>query len=488
MTAVPAEPVRVRFAPSPTGYLHVGGARTAIFNWLFARHHGGTFILRIEDTDVERSTSESEVSLVGDLRWLGLDWDEGPDTGGPRGPYRQSERLDIYRRHADALIAAGKAYPCFCTDEVLEAKRQDAVARAASPRYDGTCRSLTPSEVSMKRSAGIPEVVRFEVCAGGVRFRDLIRGGVEMDADMVGDFVLLRSNGHPTYNYAAAIDDHSMEITHVLRGEEHLPNTLRQVLIYEAVGFPLPRFGHLPLILAEDRSKLSKRHGGSSVGELRASGFLPGAVFNYLVLLGWSHPEEKEVLSIEELIATFSLERVSKSPSVYDREKLRWMSGQYIRRTDTGSLFERADPFFPGSIRTLYDKNAREKILSLLHEKIETLSDLSEKSAPFEQAPWFEEEAALVLRTPEALPVIETLENRIRALEGDLTAAGFKSVVEDVGRTVGRRGKALYFPIRVALTGAVHGPDLAGLAELKGREAVLGLLERARRFAAGAET
>ena len=488
MTAVPAEPVRVRFAPSPTGYLHVGGARTAIFNWLFARHHGGTFILRIEDTDVERSTSESEVSLVGDLRWLGLDWDEGPDTGGPRGPYRQSERLDIYRRHADALIAAGKAYPCFCTDEVLEAKRQDAVARAASPRYDGTCRSLTPSEVSMKRSAGIPEVVRFEVCAGGVRFRDLIRGGVEMDADMVGDFVLLRSNGHPTYNYAAAIDDHSMEITHVLRGEEHLPNTLRQVLIYEAVGFPLPRFGHLPLILAEDRSKLSKRHGGSSVGELRASGFLPGAVFNYLVLLGWSHPEEKEVLSIEELIATFSLERVSKSPSVYDREKLRWMSGQYIRRTDTGSLFDRADPFFPGSIRTLYDKNAREKILSLLHEKIETLSDLSEKSAPFEQAPWFEEEAALVLRTPEALPVIETLENRIRALEGDLTAAGFKSVVEDVGRTVGRRGKALYFPIRVALTGAVHGPDLAGLAELKGREAVLGLLERARRFAAGPET
>jgi len=488
LTAVPAEPVRVRFAPSPTGYLHVGGARTAIFNWLFARHHGGTFILRIEDTDVERSTSESEVSLVGDLRWLGLDWDEGPDTGGPRGPYRQSERLDIYRWHADALIAAGKAYPCFCTDEVLEAKRQDAVARAASPRYDGTCRSLTPSEVSMKRSAGIPEVVRFEVCAGGVRFRDLIRGGVEMDADMVGDFVLLRSNGHPTYNYAAAIDDHSMEITHVLRGEEHLPNTLRQVLIYEAVGFPLPRFGHLPLILAEDRSKLSKRHGGSSVGELRASGFLPGAVFNYLVLLGWSHPEEKEVLSIEELIATFSLERVSKSPSVYDREKLRWMSGQYIRRTDTGSLFDRADPFFPGSIRTLYDKNAREKILSLLHEKIETLSDLSEKSAPFEQAPWFEEEAALVLRTPEALPVIETLENRIRALEGDLTAAGFKSVVEDVGRTVGRRGKALYFPIRAALTGAVHGPDLAGLAELKGREAVLGLLERARRFAAGAET
>ena len=487
MTAVSAEPVRVRFAPSPTGHLHVGGARTAIFNWLFARHHGGTFILRIEDTDLERSTRQSETSLVDDLRWLGLDWDEGPDLDGLRGPYRQSERLDIYRGHADALIAAGKAYPCFCADEVLEAKRQDAVALGASPRYDGTCRSLTPSEVSIKRSAGIPEVVRFEVGTGGARFHDLIRGDVEMDADMVGDFVLLRSNGHPTYNYAAAIDDHSMEITHVLRGEEHLPNTLRQVLIYEAFGFSLPRFGHLPLILAEDRSKLSKRHGGSSVGELRASGFLPGAVFNYLVLLGWSHPEEKEVLSVEELVAAFSLEKVSKSPSVYDREKLRWMSGQYIRRTDVGSLFERADPFFPESIRALYDRNARERILSLLHEKIETLSELSDKSAPFERTPRFEVEAALVLRTPEALPVIETLEDRIRSLDGDLTTANFKSVVEDVGKSVGRKGKSLYFPIRAALTGAVHGPDLAGLAELKGREAVLGLLERARRFAAGAE-
>ncbi len=209
---MPPAPVRVRFAPSPTGYLHVGGARTAIFNWLFARHHGGSFILRIEDTDVERSTAESEVSLIGDLQWLGLDWDEGPDIGGPRGPYRQSERLDVYRRHADALVDTGKAYPCFCTDEVLEAKREAAVARGASPRYDGTCRGLTRERIMEKRAAGTPEVVRFIVPPGVVRFHDLVRGEVEMETDMVGDFVLLRSNGHPTYNYAAAIDDHAMEI------------------------------------------------------------------------------------------------------------------------------------------------------------------------------------------------------------------------------------------------------------------------------------
>jgi nondiscriminating glutamyl-tRNA synthetase len=485
---MPSAPVRVRFAPSPTGYLHVGGARTAIFNWLFARHHGGSFILRIEDTDVERSTVESEVSLLGDLHWLGLDWDEGPDVAGPCGPYRQSERLDLYRARADALFDAGKAYPCFCPDDVLEAKREAAVARGASPRYDGTCRGLTREQIMEMRRAGTPEVTRFIVPPGVVRFHDLIRGEVEMDTEMVGDFVLLRSNGHPTYNYAAAIDDHAMAISHVLRGEEHLPNTLRQLLIYTAFDFPLPKFGHLPLILAEDRSKLSKRHGGASVGELRDLGFLPEAVFNYLVLLGWSHPEEKEVLSREELVAAFSLDRVSKSPSVYDRDKLRWMSGQYIRKTPVEALLEEADPFFPKGIRSLYDKNAREKILSLLHEKIETLADLAEKSAPFEAEPRFEEEATQVLQTRDALGVIAALEERIRSSEGSLAGPEFKKTVEEVGKKMGLKGKALFFPVRAALTGAVHGPDLAGFAELRGREGVLALLDRARKFAAGSES
>lgn len=477
-----AETVRVRFAPSPTGYLHVGGARTAIFNWLFARRRSGTFILRIEDTDVGRNRPEYEASLIADLRWMGLDWDEGPGADGHFGPYRQSERIDVYRRHADRLVARGAAYPCFCSDDVLEAKRQTAVDRGTSPQYDGTCRLLAPEDVAKKRKTDVPETVRFKIPTGVVRFHDLIRGDVEMATDMVGDFVLIRSNGNPTYNYAAAVDDSAMGITHVLRGEEHLPNTLRQILIQESLGFTLPRFGHLPLILAEDRSKLSKRHGGSTVGELRDRGFLPEAVYNYLVLLGWSHPEEKEIIDPAELVAVFSLDRVSKSAAVYDREKLRWMNGQYIRRTGVDALFRTADRFFPESIRTVYGASVREKILGLLHEKIEVLSELSEKSAPFEQSPEIDSEAAGVLETPEALRVIDTLEKNLRASGEELTAAGFKTMVEDVGRATGRKGKALYFPIRAALTGVVHGPDLAGIAEIRGRETALRLLERARRY------
>ncbi|MBP2680818.1 MAG: GlnS [Candidatus Krumholzibacteriota bacterium] len=484
---MPRETVRVRFAPSPTGYLHVGGARTAIFNWLFARRQGGAFVLRIEDTDVERNRAEYEASLIENLRWLGLDWDEGPDVGGPFAPYRQSERLAIYRGRADDLIAAGKAYPCFCPDGVLQAKREEALSRGESPQYDGTCRSLTPDDVAHNRRVGLPETVRFKVPADVVRIHDLIRGSVELSTGMVGDFVCVRSNGNPTYNFAAAIDDRAMEITHVLRGEEHLPNTLRQVLVYEAFGYPQPEFGHLPLILAEDKSKLSKRHGGSTVGELEEIGMLPGAVFNYLVLLGWSHPEEKEVLSADELIGSFSLDRVSKSAAVYDRDKLRWMNGQYVRRTEPEALFEKADPFFPESIRGRYDVRERRRILELLREKIETLSDLSGKSAPFEAAPEFDDEARSVLRSPGASPVIGALERGLRASTGTLTAAGFKSLVDDAGKVTGEKGKALYFPIRAALTGAVHGPDLAGLAELKGRDAVLGLLERARTVAEGGE-
>jgi glutamyl-tRNA synthetase/nondiscriminating glutamyl-tRNA synthetase len=482
---MPRESVRVRFAPSPTGYLHVGGARTAIFNWLFARHRGGSFVLRIEDTDIERNRAEYEAALIDDLHWLGLDWDEGPGVGGPFAPYRQSERLDVYRRRAGELIASGAAYPCFCSDGVLEAKRQAALSRGASPQYDGTCRSLTPEEVARSRSAGLPETVRFKVPADVVRLRDLIRGNVELATSMVGDFVIIRSNGNPTYNFAAAIDDRAMEITHVLRGEEHLPNTLRQVLVYESFGFPLPQFGHLPLILAEDKSKLSKRHGGSTVGELKTDGLLPGAVFNTLVLLGWSHPEQKEVLAVDDLIGSFSLERVSKSAAVYDRGKLRWMNGQYIRRAEPEALFETADPFFPESIRTLYDAEARKRILELLREKIETLAELAEKSAPFESTPDIDDEARAVLGSPDARQVIETLENALRASDETITAARFKAMVEDIGKTTGRKGKALYFPIRAALTGAVHGPDLAGVAELKGREAVLRLFECARRYAAG---
>ncbi|UCG50644.1 MAG: glutamate--tRNA ligase [Candidatus Latescibacterota bacterium] len=472
--------LRVRFAPSPTGYLHVGGARTAIFNWLFARHNRGTFVLRIEDTDVERSTRESENSLVEDLRWLGVDWDEGPDVGGPRGPYRQSDRLEMYRREAETMVEAGVAYPCFCTDDVLEAKRKQAIDSGQSPHYDGTCRSLTPGEVAANRKAEVPEVIRFRVPDGVVGFRDLIRESIELPTDMVGDFVLLRSNGNPTYNFAAALDDHAMGITQVLRGEEHLPNTLRQILIYEALDLPIPQFGHLPLILAEDKSKLSKRHGASSVGELRAMGCLAGAVFNYLVLLGWSHPEEKEILAVGELIEHFTLDRISKSAAVYDRGKLRWMNGQYIRRTPVDELFETADGFFPTEIRETYDTRARRRMLELLHEKIDTLDDLNEKSIPFLNPPRLDDEAKAVLQTREARDVITALETALEQSAGEITAEEFKSAMKRIGKTTGQKGKALFFPIRAALTGSVHGPDLAGVAELKGRKTLLDLLRHAR--------
>ncbi|MDH3198718.1 MAG: glutamate--tRNA ligase, partial [Candidatus Krumholzibacteria bacterium] len=312
----------MRFAPSPTGYLHVGGARTAIFNWLWARHTGGAFVLRIEDTDVERSTRESEAALIEDLRWLGLDWDEGPDVGGPHAPYRQSERLDLYGAIATDLVARGLAYPCFCPEEELERKRKEALTIGLPPKYDGACRSLTSQELAAKRAAGLPEATRFRVPPDMVVFDDVVRGAMELHTSMVGDFVLVRANGLPTYNFAAAVDDHRMGITHVIRGEEHLSNTLRQMLIYRAMGAVPPVFAHAPLILAEDRSKLSKRHGGSSVGELRAGGFVAGAVLNYLVLLGWSHPDAREVVTRDELIAAFSLERINASAAVFDRHKL----------------------------------------------------------------------------------------------------------------------------------------------------------------------
>jgi glutamyl-tRNA synthetase len=447
---------------------------------LFARHHGGLFVLRIEDTDVERSSGESEVSLIDDLRWLGIDWDEGPDCGGPHGPYRQSERLDHYRAEADKLVAEGLAYSCFCSDGLLEAKRRESAKRKVAPGYDGTCRSLTADDIEANRKQGQPEVIRFKIPDGVVRTDDLIRGAVDLAADTVGDFVLLRSNGRPTYNFAAALDDHAMGITHVLRGEEHLPNTLRQVLIYRAIGAEPPRFGHLPLILAEDRSKLSKRHGASSVGQLRELGFLPAAVVNYLVLLGWSHPDGNEVLSPAELVESFSLNRVNKSAAVYDPKKLTWMNSRYIHPAPLEQLFPIADPFFPDFIRDVYPEETRMDILALLQDSVETLGDLAEVSLPFRSPPDFEEEAAEALESATSETVLSAVKRALESGSESLSRAEFKSMMKGVGKETSLKGKDLFFPVRAALTGSVHGPDLAGIAALKGKSTVLELIERAR--------
>jgi glutamyl-tRNA synthetase len=469
--------VRVRFAPSPTGYLHVGGARTAIFNYLFARHHGGTFVLRVEDTDADRSTLESEQSLLADLRWLGIDWDEGPDAGGPHGPYRQSERMAMYREVSDRLVAGGHAYPCFCTEDELELKREEAIASSRAPQYDGTCRRLSAAEVAAKQAAGIPAAVRFHVPEGSVKFDDAIRGAMDLAHEMVGDWVILRSNGLPTYNFAAAVDDLRMEITHVIRGEEHLPNTLRQIMVYDALGAKHPTFAHVPLILAEDRSKLSKRHGASSVGDLHASGYLPEAAFNYLLLLGWSHPAGKEIMPREEMVETFDIDRIGKAAAVFDKKKLLWMNGQYIRKLSLDALCELVEPYMPEGLRRRYDAATRREIVAILQDSLDTLADLPHRAAIFEPVVECDAEARALLETDTAQRVLGSMAARLRAHAGDVTPEAFKQMILATGSELGLKGKDLYFPIRGAMTGSVHGPDLTRVAAVKGRDNVLRLLE-----------
>ncbi|HUK35545.1 MAG TPA: glutamate--tRNA ligase, partial [Vicinamibacterales bacterium] len=339
--------MRVRFAPSPTGALHVGNVRTAVFNWLLARGSGGTFILRIEDTDVERSTRESEASMLQDLRWLGLDWDEGPDIGGAHGPYRDSERLHLYQSYATELLNAGAAYHCFCSSAQLEADRQAAVAAGRPALYPGTCRRLSSAQAQARIAAGERPAIRFRVPEGrDVSFIDAVRGEVRFSGDVIGDPVIVRADGHPAYNFAVVIDDALMEITHVVRGEDHISNTPRQILMYEALGFTLPQFAHLALVMGPDHSPLSKRHGATSVAEFRAKGYLPEALVNYLALIGWSPGNDDELLPVEELARRFSLERVGHSAGVFDEEKLAWVNRHYLKTADASRIAALVVPFF----------------------------------------------------------------------------------------------------------------------------------------------
>jgi glutamyl-tRNA synthetase len=332
--------VRVRFAPSPTGWLHVGGARTAYFNWLFARQHQGAFVIRVEDTDVARSTEQSESGVLDDLRWLGLTWDEGPDLGGPHGPYRQSERLALYRESADRLMASGLAYPCFCTDAELDERRRAALAAGRPPHYDGRCRAYSDAQREAARAEGRPASVRFTVEARDWVLDDLVRGEVRFPAGMVGDFVLLRSSGLPTYNFACVVDDAAMRISHVIRAEEHLSNTVRQLMLYPVIGAAPPRFAHVPLILNPDRTKMSKRSGEAAVAvsDWRRAGYVADALLSYLALLGFHPGDEREILSRAELLEAFSLDRVGRSGSVFDADKLRWVNAHLLHHADGGRL------------------------------------------------------------------------------------------------------------------------------------------------------
>ncbi len=460
--------VRVRFAPSPTGYMHIGGARTTIFNYLFARHHGGSFVLRIEDTDRVRSTKESEEAILRDLRWLGLDWDESVDIGGPYGPYRQSERMDIYRKYAEKLLEEGKAYKCYCTEEELEQRRKEAIAKGLPPKYDGRCRNLTEEERKRFEEEGRKPSLRFKVdeTGGDIIVHDLIRGDVSFKRDVIGDFVIMRKDNTPTYNFACVIDDHLMEMTHIIRGEEHLSNTPRQLLIYEALGFEPPKFAHVSMILGPDRTKLSKRHGDTSLEEYRKKGYLPDALFNYLALLGWSPGGDREILDKEELVDLFSLDRVAKSPAVFDMGKLNWVNGIYIRKTPDDKLLELLLPYFKEmGIDTEGDKERLLLITRALKDNIEVLSDIKGKSKIFFERPKIskediKEEDKEVLRL-----FIEEISDDVDK-NPDKALDFLKKYLKKTGKKAGKVLPAL----RIALTGEKHGVELNWVVAILGKD------------------
>ena len=470
-------PVRVRFAPSPTGWLHVGGARTAYFNWLFARQHEGALVLRIEDTDVARSSAESEDGVLDDLRWLGLGWDEGPDLGGPCGPYRQSERLSLYRDRAAHLVGQGAAYPCFCTDAELEERRRAALAAGRPPHYDGRCRGLSAAECLARRAEGRPESVRFIVPAQGQRLDDLVRGEVAFPAGMVGDFVLLRSNGLPTYNFACVVDDAGMRISHVIRAEEHLSNTARQLMLYQALGEPAPHFAHVPLILNADRTKMSKRTGEAAVavGDWRRAGFVPEALLSYLALLGFHPGDDREILTREDLLACFSLDRVGKSGSVFDPDKLRWVNAHYLHHAGRERLATWGAPFLPDPARSLAPA-ALGALLEGVRGNLTTLADLPGELAPFlSETPALEPDAEAALAAGRAVEVCAALAAALADL-APWSGEQVKSALQSVGRTLGVKGRDLFQPVRAAWTGRTHGPELPLVAELLGRDRCLARL------------
>jgi nondiscriminating glutamyl-tRNA synthetase len=466
---------RVRFAPSPTGELHVGNARTALFNWMFARHWNGHFILRIEDTDETRSALAYQDNLLADLAWLGLDWDEGPHKGGAYGPYRQSERLDIYAGHLQKLLAADLVYPCYCTEAQLEEERQSLILSKRMPRYMGKCRELTLAEREQKEAAGLRPSYRFKVPDATVEFTDLIRGAIRFEGSAMGDFIIVRSNGMPAYNFAVVIDDHLMGITHVLRGEDHLSNTALQLMLYRAFDFDPPAFAHHCLILGKDRAKLSKRHGSVSVGEFRRQGILPEALGNYLGLLGSSFTEGREVLSREEMIAAFSLERASKSGAVFDEDKLRWLNAIYIRNCATPDLVSRLQPFLEqaGCKSDALDPAWLNQIIELIKSDLITLADVGKHIDIF-----FDDKYTI---TVEAKQVLEKESARlvIRALTDYLTNVTtsmqeiYPAAIKYVKEKTGFKGKDLFMPMRAALTGRVHGPELDRVFAILGKNSVL---------------
>jgi len=471
--------VRVRFAPSPTGALHIGGARTALFNWLFARNQKGKFILRIEDTDRERSTLEANRAIFEGLEWLGLDWDEGPNVGGPFGPYHQTERVEIHQKHAQQLLNEGKAYSCFCTPEELDKKRKEAEARKEAPRYDGHCRKLSEAEIKKKIESGIPKVIRFLLPpVGETVVDDLVRGKVVFKNELLDDFVILKSDGFPTYNFACVADDRLMEITHVIRGDDHLSNTPRQILLYQAFGWALPKFAHIPMILGKDKARMSKRHGATSVIEYSKLGYLPEAVLNYIAKLGWGCGDQ-EIFSREELIEKFCLAGVNKNPAVFDTEKLNWLNGQYIRKILPERLFDLCEPLLIEAFGT-HDLAYMKKVVTAFHDRLVLIPDIVTLSGYFfkDDLEYDPKGVEKYFKPENSRNILETLKEHLGKVD-PFTKENIEPVFKQLAAEMNVKLGVIIHPCRLALTGRLETPPMYDVVEILGKEKVMARLKRA---------
>ena len=494
--------MRVRFAPSPTGQLHVGNARTALFNWLLARGSNAAYVLRIEDTDVERSTLESENAILRDLQWLGLKWDEGPDVGGPCGPYRQSERLHLYESYGKELMAAGQAYYCFCSVEQIEADRAADLAAGRPVRYSGRCRQTSQADAENRVAAGERPAIRFRVPENReIVFNDAVRGDVRFHTEVIGDPVIVRADGTPAYNFAVVVDDALMGITHVIRGEDHISNTPRQLLLYEALGFTAPAFAHLALVLGPDHAPLSKRHGATSVAEFRSKGYLPEALVNYLALLGWSPraDDEVELMSALELSRRFALADVGKSAAVFDEEKLAWVNRHYLKMAPAARLAELSVPYFVNAgVQMSPAAQGLEFLASAMPIASGSVDRLDQVPARLMFLFDYRPDTALAdaavgdeMRAPGPRSVVAALAERLREAPR-LDRDRFRAIANEIKAATGQKGRALFHPIRIALTGRTEGPELdlaipaidrgAELPQSAGLPTILGCRERATEF------
>jgi glutamyl-tRNA synthetase len=460
--------IRTRFAPSPTGYLHIGGARTALFNWLFARHYKGKFILRIEDTDRVRSTKESIQAIYDGMEWLGLNWDEGP--------YFQSERFDIYREYIEKLLSKGEAYYCYCTPEELEKNRKQAMSERKKPKYSGKCRELDRPKTDE------PHVVRFKTPKQGcTKVADLIKGEVIFENAELDDLIIQRSDGYPTYNFAVVVDDITMGITDIIRGDDHLNNTPRQVLLYDSLDSPIPRFAHVPLILGIDKARLSKRHGATSVMAYKELGYLPHAMVNYLVRLGWSYGDQ-EIFSRDELIEKFSLDSVGKSAGIFNPEKLLWLNSQYIKEENSETLAELLVPFLQKRGLSIHDIELLQKIISLLKERSKTLLQMANSSEFFfKEDISYEKKAAEKFLKPELLDIFHILIERFSRIE-DFNQRAIEETFKDLSILKGTKLAKLAQPVRVSLTGTTVSPGIYEVIEVLGKKRVINRLNKAIEF------